>query len=87
MDGQSGSRALGAASDLVELLRLAQGSTERLAQEIYGAVKGVNPKTGFNYDDTKRYIDSIEWLEPAAREKIFHGNVRKVYARYAKRAA
>jgi hypothetical protein len=36
MDGQSGSRALGAASDLVELLRLAQASTERLAQEVYG---------------------------------------------------
>jgi hypothetical protein len=36
MDGRSGSRALGAASDLVELLRLAQGSAERLAQEVYG---------------------------------------------------
>ena len=36
MDGQSGSRALGAASDLVELLRLAQASAERLAQEVYG---------------------------------------------------
>lgn len=36
MDGQSGSRAIGAASDLVELLRLAQSSTERIAQEVYG---------------------------------------------------
>ena len=36
MDGQSGSRALSAASDLLELLRLAQSSTERLAQEVYG---------------------------------------------------
>lgn len=36
MDGQSGSRALGAASDLVELLRLAQSSAERVAQEVYG---------------------------------------------------
>jgi hypothetical protein len=37
MDGQSGSRALGAVSDLVELLRLAQASAERIAQEVYGA--------------------------------------------------
>jgi hypothetical protein len=36
MDGQSGSRTLGAASDLVELLRLAQSSAERIAQEVYG---------------------------------------------------
>ena len=36
MDGQSGSRALGAASDLVELLRLAQSAAERLAQEVFG---------------------------------------------------
>jgi 4-oxalmesaconate hydratase len=47
----------------------------------------VDPDTGFNYDDTKRYIDSIEWLEPADREKIFNGNVRRVYGRYAARAA
>ena len=36
MDSQSGSRALGAVSDLVELLRLAQASAERVAQEVYG---------------------------------------------------
>ena len=36
MDGQSGSRAIGAARDLVELLRLAQASAERVAQEVYG---------------------------------------------------
>ncbi|HET7670318.1 MAG TPA: hypothetical protein VFK84_07910 [Burkholderiales bacterium] len=36
MDAQSGSRALGAVSDLIELLRLAQAATERVAQEVYG---------------------------------------------------
>jgi hypothetical protein len=36
MNAQSGSRALGAANDLIELLRLAQGAAERLAQEVYG---------------------------------------------------
>ena len=37
MDAQSGSRALSAAHDLVELLRLAQSAAERTAQEVYGA--------------------------------------------------
>ena len=37
MDAQSGSRALGAAQDLIELLRLAASAAERLAQELYGA--------------------------------------------------
>jgi 4-oxalmesaconate hydratase len=55
------------------------------AQEIYGAVKGVNPETGFNYDDTKRYLESVEWLSAADREKIFHTNVNRVYGRYGAR--
>jgi len=50
-----------------------------------GAVKGVDPETGFNYDDTKRYVDSIDWVSKADKEKIFHGNVHKVYPRFAKR--
>ena len=52
------------------------------AQEIYGAVRGVDPETGYNYDDTKRYIDAIEWLAPEDREKIFEKNVSKVYGRF-----
>ena len=37
MDAQSGSRALSAANDLVEMLRLAQSAAERVAQEVYGS--------------------------------------------------
>jgi len=37
MDAQSSSRALGAAQDLLALLRLAQAAAERAAQEVYGA--------------------------------------------------
>jgi len=69
------------------LLKVIPADNILFAQEIFGAVRGVNPETGFNYDDTKRYIDSIECLEPGDREKIFHGNVNRVYARYAQRAA
>ena len=36
MNAESGSRALNAANDLLELLRLAQGATERLEQEVHG---------------------------------------------------
>ena len=37
MNAESGSRALGAAHDLIDLLRLAQAAAERIAQEVYGA--------------------------------------------------
>jgi len=37
MDAETSSRALHAANDLVEVLRLAQGSVERVAQEVHGA--------------------------------------------------
>ncbi len=36
MDAESGSRALRAAADLIELLRLAQGATDRLEHEVHG---------------------------------------------------
>lgn len=37
MDAQSGSRALTAANDLADLLRLAHEAAERVAQEVFGA--------------------------------------------------
>ncbi len=36
MDSESSTRALGAASDLVELVRLAQSAAERLEHEVHG---------------------------------------------------
>jgi 4-oxalmesaconate hydratase len=53
------------------------------ASEMVGAVKGVDPETGFNYDDTKRYVDAARGLSKEDKDKIFHGNVRKVYPRFA----
>ena len=41
------------------------------ASEMVGAVKGVDPKTGFNFDDTKRYVDHAPRLTDADRYKIF----------------
>jgi 4-oxalmesaconate hydratase len=46
-----------------------------------GAVKGVDPQTGHNYDDTKRYVDQVQSLDEEDRYKIFEGNARRVYPR------
>jgi 4-oxalmesaconate hydratase len=52
------------------------------ASETYGAVRGIDPQTGFHYDDTKRYLDAVDWLRAEDRAKIFERNVRKVYPRF-----
>jgi 4-oxalmesaconate hydratase len=49
-----------------------------------GAVKGVDPETGHNFDDTKRYFDQLS-LGDAERRKIFEGNARRVYPRLGAR--
>jgi 4-oxalmesaconate hydratase len=51
------------------------------ASEMLGAVKGVDPETGHNYDDTKRYFDQVKSLGGEDRRKIFEGNARRVYPR------
>src|SRR5579871_2026964 len=56
------------------------------ASEMVGAVKGNDPKTGFGFDDTKRYIDKAP-ISDADRKKIFEGNARKVYGRLANKIA
>ena len=48
--------------------------------EMVGAVPGIDPETGFNFDDTKRYIDNLG-LSPENRTKVFEGNARRVYPR------
>ena len=51
-----------------------------LTPKMFGAVKGVDPETGHNFDDTKRYIDALD-LSEADRRKVFEGNARRVYPR------
>jgi 4-oxalmesaconate hydratase len=50
--------------------------------EMVGAVRGIDPRTGHYYDDTKRYIDALS-LSAADRGKVFEGNARRVYPRLA----
>ncbi|MFN9101245.1 MAG: amidohydrolase family protein [Betaproteobacteria bacterium] len=51
------------------------------ASEMIGAVRGVDPETGFNYDDTKRYIEASTLLSATDRHAIYEGNARRVYPR------
>ena len=52
--------------------------------EMVGAVRGIDPRTGHYYDDTKRYIDALP-LSETDRGKVFEGNARRVYPRLANR--
>jgi 4-oxalmesaconate hydratase len=49
--------------------------------EMVGAVRGIDPETGFNYDDTKRYVDALG-LSDEQRTQVYEGNVRKVFPRF-----
>jgi 4-oxalmesaconate hydratase len=51
------------------------------ASETLGAVRGIDPESGHYFDDTRRYIDAIEWLDAADRKLIYEDNARAVYGR------
>jgi 4-oxalmesaconate hydratase len=51
------------------------------ASEMIGAVRGIDPETGFHYDDTKRYIEASTRLTPAEKQMVYEGNARRVYPR------
>jgi 4-oxalmesaconate hydratase len=48
--------------------------------EMVGAVRGIDPRTGHYFDDTKRYVDALD-ISDEARAAIFSGNTRKVFPR------
>jgi 4-oxalmesaconate hydratase len=50
------------------------------ASEMVGAVRGVDPNTGFNFDDTKRYIDALS-ISGADKARIYEGNAKRVFGR------
>ena len=53
----------------------------RFASETIGEVQGIDPETGHYFDDTKRYIDAVPWLDDADRQRIYEDNARTVYGR------
>ena len=48
--------------------------------EMVGAVRGIDPRTGHYFDDTKRYVDALD-ISDEARAAIFAGNARRVFPR------
>jgi 4-oxalmesaconate hydratase len=46
-----------------------------------GAVRGIDPETGYYYDDTKRYIEASKILSDSDRFQIYEGNARRVFPR------
>jgi len=69
------------------LLKIVPADNILFGSEMVGAVRGIDPETGFYFDDTKRYIDSVRSLADADRKKIFAGTARKVYPRINQTAA
>jgi 4-oxalmesaconate hydratase len=51
------------------------------ASEMIGAVRGIDPETGFYYDDTKRYIEASTQLSAAQKQLVYEGNARRVFGR------
>jgi 4-oxalmesaconate hydratase len=62
------------------LLAVIPADNVLFASEMIGAVRGVDPRTGHHYDDTRRYLDAAG-LSDEDRRKIFEGNVRRVFPR------
>ena len=50
------------------------------ASEMLGAVRGVNPGSGADWDDTRQYLDKAP-LNDEAKAKVFELNARRVYPR------
>ncbi|MGH8181905.1 MAG: amidohydrolase family protein [Steroidobacteraceae bacterium] len=48
--------------------------------EMVGAVRGIDPETGFHFDDTRRYIDALP-IPQADKMRIFEKNARRVFPR------
>jgi 4-oxalmesaconate hydratase len=66
------------------LLKVVPVSNILFGSEMVGAVRGIDPRTGHYYDDTKRYIDACAWLTEEDRYRIFEGNAIRVYPRLAR---
>lgn len=63
------------------LLEIIPAKNILFASEMVGAVRGIDPETGYYFDDTKRYIDANSRLTDRERRLIFEDNARRVYSR------
>jgi len=51
------------------------------ASEMIGAVRAIDPQTGFQFDDTKRYIEANTKLSAEQKFQVYEGNTRRVFSR------
>jgi 4-oxalmesaconate hydratase len=65
----------------IDLLLEVTGTANVLfASEMLGAVRGADPDTGVDWDDTKTYVDRAG-LTAQQQRQVFEGNARRVYPR------
>ena len=62
------------------LTRVIPAENVLFASEMLGAVRGADPVTSIDWDDTKSYLDRAE-LTDEQRHAVFEGNARRVYPR------
>ena len=62
------------------LVRVIDTGNILFGSEMVGAVRGIDPETGFHFDDTKRYIDALP-IPASAKARIFEKNARAVFPR------
>jgi len=62
------------------LLKVVPVDNILFGSEMVGAVRGIDPRTGQYYDDTKRYLDALP-LSAADRKNVFEENAYRVYPR------
>ncbi len=51
------------------------------ASETFGAVNGIDPRTGYHYDHTRRYIEASASVNDVERARIYQDNALGVYPR------
>jgi 4-oxalmesaconate hydratase len=64
------------------LLKIVPLKNLLFGSEMVGAVRGIDPRTGHYFDDTKRYVDACDWLSEDERAQLYEGNVRKLFTRF-----
>ncbi len=66
------------------LTRVVPAENILFASEMLGAVRGADPDTGIEWDDTKQYVDHAG-LGDDQLAAVYEGNARRVYPRLAAR--
>jgi len=65
------------------LLDVVPAQNVLFASELLGAVRGIDPRSGHHYDDTRRYIDASPNATAAEKAMIYAENARRVFPRLA----